>query len=272
MPVPHGVSIASATGFSIGGIVNNGIVYTVVFSGGGRLYREAAKSAKSVRCHSPNVPTCMMTDTPDRVPKGAFDEIITIPRPSNTRRPMYCKIHALQKSPYGHTLFLDADTYVCDDVTPAFSILDTYDFAAGLAPRRFEREHDLPESVPDWFPEPNTGTMFLRKSAHTARLLQEWENLYTKYDLWIDQPALRAAVWQAVRRGMRFYWLPPEYGCRIMAIVALGQKAIILHGRKEDLSITCKRINEHHGIRTYIPRYGLFRWAEWRKRLGVENP
>jgi len=230
-----------------------------------RYLAEAAKSANSVRART-NIPIGVLTNRPKEV-DGVFTHVLQYERPEGFPT-LIGKVEAMRRAPFEQTLFLDTDTYVCSDIMPIFGILNVFELAAALAPRRINPDWN-PPGIPDWLPELNTGVVLFRKTPKTSRFLDDFKRRYLEYDKWNDQMAFRASLHRSLRAGLRFYTLPPEWHARIMSIIFLGGKAHILHGREEELPETCKRINEHHGIRIYIPTYGLFKWTEWRERLGL---
>lgn len=242
-----------------------GVIYAAV--GPDKYVKEAHESALSVRAHC-DLPIALVTNKPSGVPE-VFTHVIEYHRPENTQT-LLGKVEAMRRTPFERTLFLDTDTYACGDITPVFDILNVFELSAALAPRRINPGWDPPE-VPEWLPEFNTGVVLFRKTPKCNRFLDTFKTLYLEYDKWNDQMAFRSALNRALRAGIRFYTLPPEWHARILTMIFLGGKAHILHGREEHLPDTCKRINEHHGVRIYIPTYGLFKWSEWRERLGLST-
>ena len=239
-----------------------GVVYAVVKSSGGKYLAEAEQSASSVRRLCKGVGIALCTDRPQDVDSGLFDYVIKVKSPER-KLVLRTHIDALYNSPWDHTMFMDTDTFACADFSHVFGVLDHYDFAAALAPRRFDPE-PIKYEVPEWFPERNGGVLMVRKNQRTLRLLHDWYRLYAELGKWNDQMSLRVALFNGLDYGLKIYDLPPEYNFRTICVGQLGGKAYIVHGRHDNMSLVCGRVNAGNGIRVVIPPWGMFKHNEWR--------
>jgi hypothetical protein len=117
------------------------------------------------------------------------------------------KFSALKSRRFEKVLFLDGDTYITGDITGLFDLLDHFDIAAMPAPQRIHSQaiesglFDLFPSVPEVFPEYNTGVISFRQNEKTAGLIKHWEELFEKglqqkgYPM--DQAALRVSLYHS---------------------------------------------------------------------------
>ncbi|RLC88765.1 MAG: hypothetical protein DRJ03_01565 [Chloroflexi bacterium] len=206
---------------------------------------EAAVSAASFRRHNPGIRTYLFT--PDFPPSQSwfdanhkqFDEVVRLPErehPDNwfldsTR---YFSL-VLNFIDVEQILYLDSDTYICDNITDLFSMLDAgFDFLGAHAPGRITRPR-VRQTVPPAFPEINIGVNAFRNSGCIAALFDLWMNHFLQHAASFgenDQPALRHALYHSphVRLGI----LPSEYNCRWGFGGFASYKVKVLHGRPLD--------------------------------------
>jgi hypothetical protein len=77
----------------------------------------------------------------------------------------------MNKTPFDKTSYVDADTYILGDISPAFDILSQVDLAAAHAPvRPVVTINDVPET----FPELNTGVVCFRCSDEIDSFFERW--------------------------------------------------------------------------------------------------
>lgn len=229
----------------------NGVIYVAI---GEQYLNEAKRSVESLKAHT-GLHTTIFTDDMDSA-KDHFDQVLPFTGDTNAT----VKARMLKKSPYKNTLFLDTDTYIMTDISHLFEILYRYDMAIAHAPRRTSAN----STIPSWFPEMNSGVMLFRRNDLTATVLDWWlGNLNAKYDLGLrirmDQPPLREALYSV--RDLKLLILPPEYNVRLPSPAFVCRRAKILHGRGELLDCAIERINEHKGMRLWLPREKkLYQW------------
>ena len=239
-----------------------GVVYVAIRD---KYLREATQSARSLRRGNPRLPITLFTNKPQDVDRDLFRDVRPIEPPPKGKE-MFLKQIALQRAPYDRILYLDADTYICANIGEMFGILDSYEVAAALAPRRVDPSGFAAygENIPEWFPEVNGGVILCRRSPGWDRLLRRWGQVYAMLDKWNDQMALRVALYHEIREHrLQFYCLAPEYNCRTIMLQFIGARVRILHGRDGDMDRVCSQINSRIGARIWMPKNGLFRWRDW---------
>ena len=163
-----------------------------------------------------------------------FDDIYLHPSPAHGYRD---KIVGLKKLPYKHTLFLFIDAKPCAPIGSWLTNLSNFQFAASYAPvRRPPGWNDC--SVPEFFPEINTGVMYFKRSRLNSRLINSWlslyDSLYISHAQSWDQASFRSVLWKLVNnKDYRYHILPAEFNLRTTKpwIIGRGLSSKIVHGR-----------------------------------------
>jgi hypothetical protein len=256
-----------------------GIMYSAF---GAKYIAEAVESARSSLRRNDVPHLLFATEDPVEAPDGLtvvrFDQVSSAPfvdRIANRRR-----------SPFERTIYLDSDTYVIDDITDIFTVLDRYEMTASHANYR---GLDDPE-VPRAFSEFNCGVVAWRASERTSAFLASWEAQYRE---WLerdvlpgqmgaadpsrspigDQPAFRRCAWE---HAMKIYVLPPEYNLRLGYRTTVVDRVHLIHGRFGDYERLAERMNRKIIPRTYPTARPMRRlrtlrrraWRVLRTRLG----
>lgn len=235
---------------------SRGVVYVAT---GGQYVEEAYRSAESLRQQMPRIPVTLFSD--QKIKPGIFDNVTPITAPCHSFED---KIVQMGRSPYQSTLFLDSDTYVADDLSELFTLLDEFEIAAAhAATRKAYPLHGIPES----FPEFNSGVILFKRNPGVENFFKEWLRAYEQ-DLKdrpahalaqnpakqhrgvFDQPSFREALY---RSRLRIAVLTPEYNCRV-GTGSLGYVSgvvKVLHGRHPDLAGLAQTINGEKKRRLY---------------------
>jgi hypothetical protein len=208
--------------------MTRGVLYKVT---GERFVREAAQSAESVHAQMPAVETAIAT-TDVHLDLGVFDRVIELDvaeqRTVNGRQWLIDSTIDPDLSPFERTLYLDSDTYLCEDVTELFDLLDQFDMAVSRVPNQPAVE-DLPEPWNLY----NCGVILYRDSSRTREFLNRWMEVYhdmiAEQDQPEDQPAFVKALYESER--LRWYTLPRRYNVRFPRVGSLANRAKIIHGR-----------------------------------------
>ena len=180
-----------------------GIIYVAT---GEKFVELAAISANSLKSFCPNLPIHIFTDC-DVASYSCFDGSTRIADPH-----FRSKVDYIFETPYQKTLFLDADTRVCEDISDVFDLLDRYDIAMAHEPSRgAERMKLYPGSITNSFPPLNSGVILFNKTDPVLNLFKAWKKDYHKGEFAGDQSTLRELVWLA---NLRLAILPPEYNVR----------------------------------------------------------
>jgi len=153
-------------------------------------------------------------------------------------------------------LFLDADTYICDDISGMFRWLKWHDILFAFSSRRKSQYN--PENIPDWFTERSSGAILYRNVPRVTELFKQWGKLYKQYHhdnkCTSDQVSLRTALFN--NKVLRVGTLAPEWHCFIPCPISLAGKVYILHGRG-DMAALAAEVNSHDAMRVYLPRFGI---------------
>lgn len=201
--------------------MSKGILYIAT---GDQYLKEAKTSAKSVRTHMPEIKICLITDDP--IESDLFDiiqsadELITDFSSSNLRPSM---------SPFDRTVFLDTDTFITDDITELFDILDDHDIA--VAPSLSQASV---KGVPCPYQQYNTGVISYQSNKSVHKMFRQWNDIYQRWrderGLVQNQPSFLRAVYES---NTDLYTLPINYNARLFSPLAVHGDIKIVHGRPE---------------------------------------
>lgn len=227
-------------------------VYVAV---GEKYVGEAAQSAASCKSAMPSCRTVLHTS--ERVRHEVFDSVEEIG--SDKEDPFLSKIRGIAAETAERFVFLDTDTYVVDDVSEVFALLDKFDMAAAHAPVKLQSNiwpelKPYGDGIPECFPEFNTGVIAIKNSERVRAVLARWESLFVDHlsrplrPKTQDQASFRTALYES---DLRVCTLPAEYNCRFPYPMSLCGKVKILHGHgSEDyLKQLSRAVNRSRGFR-----------------------
>lgn len=211
-----------------------GVLY---YATGEQCMEEAFESAESLKRHMPDLPITVVTDQ-GAVP-DLFDTVISIESPDV--HPFLDRIQYHAQSPYDRTLYLDTDTYITDDISELFDLLDRFDFVAAFSP---VRHRVLLDDVPASFTEFNGGVLLFKSSDAVHDMFERFEELHRQHreqELPVnDEPALCQALYES---DLDICTLPDEYNCRFFGPTFLNGTVKILHGRHLDMESMAEMVN-----------------------------
>lgn len=221
--------------------MTRGVTY-VAF--GADYVEEAETSARSLKDCMPATNVALVTDA--AVDADVFDDVVQVERDREGYEPTFLHV---ESTPYDRTVHLDADTYVTDDISELFDLLDRFDFLAARAPYR----EQVPVDVPAAFTELNGGVVGFNSNLTVDRFFSQWREEYDRMNTDKEQPAFRKALYHS---DIEFYVLPPEYNCREMGYV--DRRVKIVHQRREDTTLEsfARKINAHRRPRVFFYRWG----------------
>ena len=226
---------------------SSGFVYVATGSG---YLAEARRSAESVRQHHPNIPICLITD--QEVAADAVFSTVQAPQGCVEHKPID-KLLALE-APYARCVFLDTDTFVLDDLTPLFALLDRFEIAAHQDVNR-GWNYTLPD-VPLAFSEFNTGVLAFRNEPAVHELFRDWRRHYEELRATLgfinDQPSFRRALFHS---RLRVAPLPSEFHFLGNFPNSVLWKVRLIHARGDYARIAAD-VNKNLGGRAYIPNVG----------------
>ena len=149
---------------------------------------------------------------------------------------------------YTNILYLDADTYICGDLSGLFALTDKFDLALAHAPMRRlqkkKRDKDLPSAYADF----NSGVMMIKRTERMKMFLQRWHVDAQAFSA--DQPALCELLYALAPR-ISVCTIPPEYNARIGFPCYFQGEVKILHAQGVDLEIISKQVNKNKGMRIW---------------------
>lgn len=181
----------------------------IVYVAWGRAHVDVARlSAATVKASNPDLQTAIWCHADDDT--TGFDHAFVIPE--GLKRP---KVNVLADSPFAETLFLDNDTSVRADLSSLFDVLQAYDMAGAQVvlwhrPRHLKK---IARTLPDAFPEINTGVLLYRRNDRTRAFFEAWAARFAASGHGIDQPSFREALWEA--EDLRFHTLAPQFNKRV---------------------------------------------------------
>lgn len=218
---------------------------------GDKYIEEARLSASRVKSKMPQAQVCLVTDK--AVEFDEFDEVIELAKAEDRKAIKLFKVNALQFTPYYKTIFLDTDTYLCDDVSELFEMVDHVDLLLVPAPADLSIASINGSKVPNFFPY-NSGVIVYKKNESTMLFLKTWHETLEE-DLnehpW-DQRAMMSAILSC---KMLTYALSPIYNLRTDFIVSLPRLPVkIIHGRGVDFSDLETKINSKIVNRVWMPK------------------
>jgi hypothetical protein len=226
----------------------------IIYSASGEEYvAQALVSARSSLRHNP-VPHLLFASPPPKEKEIAGLEVEAFEASDN---PYVDKIANMRRSRFERTLFLDSDTFVVDEVTHLFELLDHYEVAAAFAPgRRVSQDPDMPQA----FYEFNTGVVAWHASERTAAFLADWQRTYFAWEQEkpfpaaagsggpADQPAFRRCAW---KHRIQLMVLGPEYNYRTRFPGAVADRVRVIHGHQEDYEEVAEWLNKETGPRSF---------------------
>lgn len=236
--------------------MSQGVLYMAT---GKEFINEAIASVASVREQMPDVETALATDEVD-MNLSAFDRVIELDAARQEtidgRSWLINSTLDPDLSPFDKTLYLDSDTYVWDDVSELFDLLDQYDLAVARTP-------GLPPvaDIPAPWQLYNCGVIAYRDSPATTSFLNHWQDLYQEMleslDRPVDQPAFATALYEAA--DLRWYTLPRRYNVRVPRRGSVEQTVKIVHGRHPaGLKEIASELNQSNNLRIFRERSYLF--------------
>jgi len=211
----------------------------------GEKYRlEARRSAQSLLNHMPNSDITLITHCEFDAPE--FSRVIVKPMQGSYMD----KMKFMRESPYDRTLFIDTDTYICENLTQLFGLLDYYDIAMAVENGRPEWKN-LPSGLTE-MTEFNTGVILFRKCPSVKSLLELWGTVYQNRQNidWHDQTSMAIALAQI---PIQLTVLPREFNVRAIYPQVLYRKVSIVHARLRNVEKTIKRLNSWECSGNWLP-------------------
>lgn len=205
----------------------------VLFIATGEKYVKAAiRAALTVCKYNPNLPLHLFTEVDSfnnffNKSTKPFTSIGIIDNPHQRS-----KVDYMSLTPFTRTLYLDTDIAVRANICSLFDVLDRFDIAMAHAQHRAERNlKPWRITLPDAFPEFNSGVVLYRSTKLVIEFLEDWGKHFLTD--WVevgkrnkqvnhDQTPLRELLWLS---DLRIATLPPEYNVRYLKYHYLWSKS-----------------------------------------------
>lgn len=221
---------------------DQGVIFVAT---GSRYIRCAIAAARSLQATNAGLPIALFTDDTDIAGKeaGLFSHVLEV-----TRVHHRSKVDCMARSPFGRTVYLDADIRVMADITDLFQLLERHDIAMSHAHARNRPETNMTwqTALPAAWPQFNTGVIAYRMTPEVMSLFANWQSAYRAAGFRKDQVTLRELLWHS---DLRVATLPPEYNIRY-------PKYLWLWARREARPRIC-----------HFRRYGFDRRRDWLRDL-----
>ncbi|RKD98095.1 putative nucleotide-diphospho-sugar transferase [Halopiger aswanensis] len=231
-----------------------GVLYIAT---GEQYIKEAEISVQSLKRHN-DIPAAIRTDNLEEVNENLFEIILPARR---TDGDFGDSIISIEDTPFQRTIFLDSDTYVCDNINGLIDALDRFDLLAAHNPgsRNSKKRGGYIADAPDTFPLYNTGVMSFKSNKKVKSLFNDWEKIYEKnkkeIKLNLNQPAFREALYKS---DVAIGTIPSEYNLRVHDQGSVGfasDKVRIVHGRHPmGLDVIADHLNKKTGMRVYTSK------------------
>lgn len=217
--------------------IQEGVLYIGI---GEKFQKEAIHSAMSIKEHMPEVNITIRTDSNPE--NSVFDNVEIVQQRSGIDN----KVFNISELPYEKTLFLDTDVYITDSISELFDLLDECDLAVYRKQDYYLRS-SYPDSIPDCYPEFNTGVIGFRRST-TRNFLSNWMKNYeeNKEEHVHDQVSFRTTLYKS---DMKIAPIGTEYNLKLDPHVETNpghvtQKVKVIHYRPSDVEFGSNKFVE----------------------------
>jgi len=232
-----------------------GVVYVAI---GERFAGLARNAAQSLRQHMPDANITLVTHAP--VDDPLFDNVLLLDSASYSPAD---KIRGIQLSPYDRTIYLDCDTYISDDISEMFTLLDRFDIGAAHKNRRYYFPiKEINEKVPFSFPQYNGGVVVV-KAGKGQQVIDAWLELYLRYEKRVkelmgdeyrrntpDEASFREVLYFS---DARIATLTPEYNSHFRMFGGYHDRKVkVVHGKHKDLPGIERLLNETIEKRVFV--------------------
>lgn len=229
-----------------------GYLYVAI---GEKYLKECVVSVDSLRKHDSTAHVTLITDRDD-FSCDLFDAIIL--KKESIEQPYMYKIQGIIATPYTHTLFVDTDTYFCDNCRELFDLLSYYDCCITPCPNdNSDVFDDIGQLIKGYYPY-NTGVIAYQNNARMQTFLKKWEKAYSQhFSSYIhDQPPFMEALLSC---DVKIYVLSTIYNARTpYPSMFIGKPVKIIHGRHKNYERIQHLLNKHHPYsRVWFPRFHI---------------
>ena len=167
-------------------IIGYGVEYLVM----------ALNCARSLRESNPDLNTVLITNIPidPATIADRFDRVVLRDEPADRNR--LVKTSLLEHATARDVIYIDADSEVVGDLSPAFLLLERFDVVLRMIAIPVNKAFELAPGIPGGvFPHIHGGMFLLRDSAAARGFLAHWQRRMLESGLSRDQPALARTVY-----------------------------------------------------------------------------
>ena len=244
-----------------------GVIYIAVVKDGGNIekavyshLRMARLTAISLKEMHPGMKMTLFTNLPTE-PSDLllFDDIKTSSGPLGN---LWAYKHkCLENTPYDRTLHIDADTYVMDNVSEVFDVLDVFDLAIPISTWYMKNDN---VNIPMCFPELAGGFFTWMNNDRMKSFFGQISDICRENDSNNDEWVIKEVLYNS---NIRFFILPDEYNCLVRHPNYLYGNIKIAHGRIDTLKEEANAINRVRGMKLFTGGevYELERHRKYRK-------
>lgn len=248
----------------------------ILYCARGKSYlKQAEESVRSYKRFNPNLSCTVCTS--EQADKSLWNEIISLPdEVSVLNTNMKDKLDTLTRSPYLHTLYLDSDTFVLDDISDLFLLLDRFDLAichghdrqkrfdiqTGQAPHRNDFRIAIDIKIPYAFAPLQGGLILYKNNEKVKKWLKDLYTLYCEKNYYDDQVIIRELLWNS---DINFYILPPEYNFNSIDLLKFWKRSYYKQAKPKIFHYT---LNKNSNIRKLV--YSIYKpeKSNWQDHKG----
>ncbi|MFY0599370.1 MAG: hypothetical protein JXR03_06840 [Cyclobacteriaceae bacterium] len=237
---------------------------------GDEYVKEAENSAKSLIKVDPNASICLISNQPYLGVVFTNSLEVSFPvDPENAKLGYLFKIIGMLETPFERTIFVDTDTYFCDNCEELFGILEFFDL---LICHDFQETSFAQIDGVDLagYHTYNTGVIAFNSSPQVIQLIKNWRDVFQRKmdSYWSDQPAFMDAL---LSNFVKVYVMQTHYNFRFRQFLTISDGNIkILHGRYPNMIELEKTLNKVEGYRAWDPKaWKLRNWSRksWFEKL-----
>ncbi len=214
---------------------------------------EAQTSAKRIKVLNPNAAITLVCNI-HPIEKVIFDIVIVEPEEPNEAGFMYKARQLASIMPYERTFFLDSDTYMIEDCSELFGLLDFFDLCMAHCPVDMYNVYNHREQLVSGCYAYNSGVIVYKRNESSRKLFNKFLEVFRhhRHLYWGDQIALMEAI---LYTDVKIYVLQSIYNFRTPYVQSFpGLRVKIIHGRVKNFEKTAKIINKFENKnRVWIP-------------------
>lgn len=240
--------------------MEKGVVYAVTGTKK-NFFREALLSIWSIRRYNPDLPVIIYSDKSKY--EGELPPNVDVRQLAEPTFSFVDKWKAIEESPFLKTLYLDTDTFVCQNIEVIYEYLGQFEMTVCLDQSVYNKGYcsggaGKKHNVPEFFPVYQGGVIGVNKNEAWSRFYALLKPLILEYGRSNDQAALRIAIYY--HPIIRILTLSPEWNMKIDGPVHFQMPPYIFHSRKsksEFLKLE-EIMKKNIGVRrVYVPRIGV---------------